>query len=121
MAGSGESGETGALPDRLGYWPAAAILLAFTWWELVSPVGSDPGMLALAALAYTVYMLFTIRRWGPASQLTTWDGFGAYNHLMGAMGPLGVGREGCSGAPRLAEGAFRRWPNAPVWMSWRWS
>lgn len=96
--------------DRLGYRPAAAILLAFTWWELVSPVGSDPRMLALAALAYTVYMLFTIRRWGPASQLTTWDGFGAYNHLMGAMGPLGVGREGVlvrrgwlRGLPAVAE------------------
>lgn len=74
---------------RLGYWPAAAVLVAFTWWELVSPVGSTPLWLAVAAVAYTLWMLVTIGRCGGSTQLTTWDGFGAYNNLMGAIGPIG--------------------------------
>ena len=80
--------------DRFGYWPATMTLLVFTWWELVSPVGSVPVWLAVAALVYTSYMLITIRRWGAESQLTTWDGFGAYNHLMGAIGPFAKSRDG---------------------------
>ena len=81
-------------PDRLGYWPAAAVLAGFTWWELVSPIGSDPAWLAVVALAYTSYMLITIRMSGLQAQLNTWDGFGAYNHLMGAIGPFAADRQG---------------------------
>ena len=105
--GKAEKPETA---DRLGYWPATGVLLAFTWWELVAPVGSVPALLALAAVAYTLYMLVSIRWWGRSSQLTTWDGFGAYNHLMGAIGPLGINREGVlvrrgwlRGLPMVAE------------------
>ena len=79
------------ISDRIGYWPAASVLFAFTWWELVSPVGSDPWWLAVVALVYTLYMLVTIGLWGSESQLTAWDGFGAYNYLMGAIGPLRQG------------------------------
>ena len=96
--------------DRLGYWPAAAVLLIFTWWELVSPVGSVPALLALAAVVYTAYMLITMQWCGRATQLTTWDGFGAYNHLMGAIGPFGKNRQGVlvrrgwlRGLPMVAE------------------
>ena len=39
-------------PDRLGRWPAAVGLLAFTWIELVSGWSEDPRMLAIAALGY---------------------------------------------------------------------
>lgn len=95
---------------RVGYRPAAAMLLAFSWWELVSPAGNVPALLALAAVAYTVYMLVSIALLGGASQLATWDGFGAYNHLMGAIGPFGVNREGAlvrrgwlRGLPMVAE------------------
>ena len=96
--------------DRLGYWPAAVVLVGFTWWELVSPVGSVPPWLAAGAVAYTLYMLVTIGLWGQESQLTTWDGFGAYNYLMGAMGPIGRNAEGrlmrrgwLRGLPMVAE------------------
>ena len=96
--------------ERLGHWPAAVVLAGFTWWELVSPVGSVPAWLALGAVAYTLYMLVTIRLWGQESHLTTWDGFGAYNHLMGAMGPVGRNAEGrvvrrgwLRGLPMVAE------------------
>lgn len=79
---------------RVGYWPAAVVLFAFTWWELVSPVGSVPVWLAAIALVYTLLMLVTIGLGDRQSQLTTWDGFGAYNHLMGAIGPIGRNQDG---------------------------
>ncbi|MYJ16004.1 MAG: hypothetical protein F4085_05685, partial [Acidimicrobiia bacterium] len=41
------------MSSRVGYWPAAAVLFGFTWWELVSPIGSVPWWLAVIALAYT--------------------------------------------------------------------
>ena len=87
--------ETGPGPPlRLGYWPAAVVLLLFTWWELVSPVGSVPVWLAVVALVYTLYMLVTAGVWGGETQSNTWDGFGAYNHLMGAIGPIGRSQDG---------------------------
>lgn len=79
---------------RVGYWPAAVVLLVFTWWELVSPVGSVPLWLAVAAVIYTGYMLVTIAWSGRESQLQTWDGFGAYNYLIAALGPIGRNQEG---------------------------
>ena len=86
--------ERPVLAHRMGYRPAAGVLLAFSWWELVSPVGTDPAWLARLAVAYTVYMLACARWLGVRSSSATMDGFGAYSHLMGAMGPLGVNREG---------------------------
>ena len=79
---------------RLGYWPAAVVLLVFTWWELVSPAGGVPLWLTVLALVYTLCMLVTGGLWGGEAHLTTWDGFGAYNHLMGAIGPIGRSRDG---------------------------
>ncbi len=98
------------LARRVGYWPAVGVLFVFSWWELVSPMGSDPGLLALAAVVYAAYMLVCLGWLGRSSSLATMDGFGAYNHLMGAMGPLGVNREGAlvrrgwlRGLPMVAE------------------
>ena len=98
------------IAKRVGYWPAAVVLFGFTWWELVSPLGSSPFWLAVIAVIYTAYMLATIAWWGPQTQLTTWDGFGAYNHLMGAIGPLGRSQAGeltrrgwLRGLPMVAE------------------
>ena len=82
------------LAQRLGYRPAAVVLLLFTWWELVSPVGSVPAWLAAMAVGYTLYMLVTAGVWGAQTQLTTWDGFGAYNRLVGAIGPIGRNQDG---------------------------
>lgn len=99
-----------ATARRFGYWPAAVVLLVFSWWELVSPVGAAPAPLAVAAVVYTVYMLVSTGLQGRDTHLTTWDGFGAYNHLMGAMGPIGLDRYGVlvrrgwlRGLPSVAE------------------
>ena len=44
-------------PERLGRYPAALGLLAFTWVELVSGWGETPSSLTTAAVVYTVYTL----------------------------------------------------------------
>jgi hypothetical protein len=44
-------------PERLGRWPAAAALLAFTWIELASGWSEQPRTLAIAVLGYTALTL----------------------------------------------------------------
>ncbi|MET0952530.1 MAG: hypothetical protein ABWX57_04530, partial [Aeromicrobium sp.] len=45
-----------AYPERLGYWPAAAGLLAFVWLELASPDPGSVGAVRLWVLLYAVAM-----------------------------------------------------------------
>lgn len=75
------------LVDRVGYRPAAVAFVAFTWLELVAPDGG-PRALALAAIVYSAY-LFGVGAWrGTGTAATSFDGFAAYNRLLGAMAPL---------------------------------
>jgi hypothetical protein len=41
-------------PDRLGAWPSVVALLGLVWIEVVSPLATDPRLLAIVVLAYTV-------------------------------------------------------------------
>lgn len=41
-------------PERLGAWPSVVALLGLVWIEVVSPLASDPRLLATVVLAYTV-------------------------------------------------------------------
>jgi hypothetical protein len=102
--------EKTAVAHKVGYWPAVGVLVAFSWWELVSPVGSVPVFLGWAAVVYAMCMFLSIGLVGYSSQLASWDGFGAYNHLMGAIGPLGLNPDGAMvrrgwlrGLPQVAE------------------
>ncbi len=45
------------LPERYGVWPSVAGLLALVWVEVVSPVASDPRLLAAVVLGYTAVTL----------------------------------------------------------------
>jgi len=44
-------------PDRIGAWPSVVFLLALIWVEIVSPVATDPRLLAGFVLAYTLVTL----------------------------------------------------------------
>ena len=57
-------------PAKLGRWPAAAGLLAFTWIELVSGWGDHPRTLAIAITLYTVATLAGQAIFG----VETWSG-----------------------------------------------
>src|SRR5215216_374529 len=44
-------------PERLGQWPAVAILLLWTWMELIWDRAKDPHTLALLVIAYCIITL----------------------------------------------------------------
>lgn len=76
------------LPDWVGYWPAAASLAAFGWFELVYPNRADPTAIATYitgyAVVHTAAALLFGRRW-----FARGDGFEVYSTLFGSLSPLG--------------------------------
>jgi hypothetical protein len=73
--------------DRLGYWPATGIFMAFTWLELVAP-DNGPRSIGIAALVFTVYMLGMSMWLGTDTATQTGDGFAVYARFLGAMAPF---------------------------------
>ncbi|MGW8885563.1 hypothetical protein [Streptomyces sp. NPDC055749] len=76
------------LPVRLGLWPAAAGLLAFTWLELAAPEPASSGTLLLFLALYAVCHLAGAARHG-----SRWfdhaDAFEVYSGLLARLSPLG--------------------------------
>jgi hypothetical protein len=77
-----------AHPGRLGYWPAALGLLAFTYLELVATSGSLPRTVAVAALIYSCatfvcMALFGVERWCERG-----EAFAVYFSLFGRCSPI---------------------------------
>ncbi|GAA2777780.1 hypothetical protein [Saccharopolyspora taberi] len=77
-----------SLPARLGYWPAAAWLLAFVWLELVAPNRSDPRLVGTVIVGYAVVNLAAAARYGPA-WFERGDGFEVYSTLIARLCPVG--------------------------------
>ncbi|MDX3109355.1 hypothetical protein [Nonomuraea angiospora] len=76
------------LPRRLGYWPAAAGLLAFTWTELVAPEPAAPFTLLTFCALYALAQLAGTLVYGHA-WLERGDPFEVYSTLIGHLSPLG--------------------------------
>ncbi len=76
-------------PHRdLGIWPAAALFLAFTWFELVYVNNTEPRVLAIVALAYT-FLLLAVMSWlGVHRGLRQWGLMENYARLVGAISPV---------------------------------
>lgn len=77
--------------DR-GYLPAVIVFFGFVWLELIAP-DAGPRNLAIAAGVYTIYLLAAAAAYGREVMSASFDGFAAYNHLLGAMGPLRISRD----------------------------
>ena len=82
-------GERMSVLDTLGIWPAAIVLVAFTWLELVSPDSGSPVTLGTAALVYTLGMMAAMAYAGRETGLAVFDAFTPYNRLISAISPLG--------------------------------
>jgi len=93
-------------PARLGRWPAAVALFAFTWIELVSGWGEDPAMLVTAALGYTVLTLAAQCYWGVEKWSAYGEGFSVYYNLFSRMSIFET-RHGVLGRRRLLAGLPR--------------
>lgn len=81
------------LPARLGYWPAAAGLLAFTWVELVAPEPAAPATLLTFLLLYGAAQTTGTLRYGHA-WLERGDPFEAYSTLIAHLSPFGRRADG---------------------------
>ncbi|MGQ0626187.1 MAG: hypothetical protein ACT4PP_16265 [Sporichthyaceae bacterium] len=77
-----------ALPERVGYWPAALGLLAFTWLELVAPAGEEPRVLLQFFGFYAIAHLIAASIYG-AAWFERADAFEAYSNLTAKLSPLG--------------------------------
>ena len=124
------------LPRRLGYWPAAASLLAFVWLELVAPNGTTLPALRTFFAAYLAVHLVAATYWG-----STWfdkgDGFEVLSTLVGRLSVLGrrgdgrlvvrnplAGVAGIPAAPGLfavvgvllGSTAFDSYASSPTWV-----
>jgi hypothetical protein len=94
-------------PTRLGRWPAAIGILAFTWIELASDWSEDPRMLAIAVVGYTVITLAAQAVFGVETWTRRGEAFAVYFDLFARISPferrdgvLGV-RPLLAGLPRL--------------------
>ena len=75
-------------PERLGRWPAAIAILAFTWLELVYVSRDDPSALAIFALVYAAIQLIGMAFYGIEQWSERADGFGVLFNFYGRLSPL---------------------------------
>jgi hypothetical protein len=74
------------LPGRLGVWPAAALLAAFAWLELVQPDRTTLAVLRVWVLAYLVIMIIGAVLFG-RSWIGAADPFETYATTVAALSP----------------------------------
>ena len=72
-------------PERLGRWPAAAGLLAFTWMELASGWGEQPATLATAVAGYSVLTLAAMAVYGVEPWSRCGETFSVYFNLFSRL------------------------------------
>ncbi|WP_028064818.1 hypothetical protein [Solirubrobacter soli] len=98
-------------PEKLGRWPAVVGLWMFTWIELVSGWGEEPGTLVTAALGYTILMLAAQCYWGVETWSRRGEAFGVYFDMFARMSVWEV-RDGRLGVRRPLAGLTRLDPAA---------
>ncbi|MEV6236084.1 hypothetical protein [Lentzea sp. NPDC051838] len=76
------------LPAWVGYWPAVAGLLAFTWLELVSPTRASTHTIVVFFACYGAAQLIGALVFG-VRWFDRCDGFEAYSTVVGSLAPVG--------------------------------
>jgi len=99
------------LPNWVGVWPSAVILLLFAWLELVFPAPAEPRLIALILLSYSALTLWGMKKYGTESWLDSCEGFSVYSGLLAHISPVEV-RNGKLGfrAPFVAGTRMRKEP-----------
>jgi hypothetical protein len=75
-------------PERLGRWPAVALILLWSWAELVWDGAKDPRTLALLALAYVAATLLGAAAFGAEAWLENVDLFTVFARTLARFAPL---------------------------------
>lgn len=91
-----------AYPAWLGQWPAAFVILAFAWLELVYTSKDDPSKLAVLATLYFAIQLVGMSLFGVGAWERNADGFGVYFGYFARISPLRWHRRGLSVRPLLS-------------------
>ncbi|MFI6761021.1 hypothetical protein ACIBF5_17985 [Micromonospora sp. NPDC050417] len=81
------------LPPRLGYWPAAAGLLAFVWLELVAPGRATLPVIGAWLATYLTAMLVGAVLYG-AAWFDRGDPFEVLSAVVGRLAVIGRGADG---------------------------
>ena len=80
-------------PTSWGRWPAAILLLAFVWVELVNPVDFD-GSLGILIVGYTLIQIAGMHRFGRRVWLENGEAFGVYFGLLAGIAPFARREDG---------------------------
>lgn len=83
--GADRIGAATPYPAWLGRWPAAAGLLAWTWFELASSGGPNPRNLAAGALVYSSVTFLGMGLYGVEEWSRKGEAFGVYFSLFARM------------------------------------
>jgi hypothetical protein len=75
-------------PDRLGYWPAVAVLVAFGALELAAPDGDRPRVLAVAIVVFSELTFLGMALYGIEAWTRSGDGFAVYFRLLSRLAPV---------------------------------
>ena len=79
-----------AYPDRLGRWPAAALLFLFAALELAWHDPADPRVLGIAILVYTAVTWLGALVFGRAAWFRNAEAFSVYFWLLSRLAPFDV-------------------------------
>jgi hypothetical protein len=81
-------------PERLGRWPAAAVLFGFAICELCWSTATEPGPLGIIMVLYFVAMLVGMSVYGVEAWTRNADGFAVLWSLIASLAPIGRRRDG---------------------------
>ncbi len=77
-----------AYPARLGQWPAVALLLVWSWMELIWPPAKEPRYLALILVVYIVATLVGSALYGAETWLGNVELFSVFARTLSRFSPL---------------------------------
>jgi hypothetical protein len=80
-------------PKAWGSWPAAVLLFAFVWVELVQPFGAISGHLGILIVVYTLIQIAGMHAFGRAAWIDNGEAFAVYFRLIAGIAPLSRDRE----------------------------
>lgn len=75
-------------PARLGQWPAVALLLLWSWMELIWGQAKDPRTLGLLLIAYAIATLFGCALFGAETWLGNVELFSVFARTFSRFSPL---------------------------------
>ncbi len=88
-------------PAALGVWPAVALLLGFTWSELVSPRPALPAYIASMAIAYSLLTWGGMTLFGRERWLANGEVFSVLFALLARFAPVDIRLAGAAPAERV--------------------